>query len=368
MRLLWIEAKDFRNYADVSLEVPSGLTAVAGANGQGKTNLLEAMHYLCSLVSPRVNLDLPLVRRDAQSAFLRGEVEGAGGKLLIEVEVRTTGQNKVLADRSAVRRKRDLRRRVRSVFAGPDDLAIVLGDPGERRRFMDEAVSSLWPNKDGVAASYERVLRQRNRLLKDWAGEAEPPGLEGWDAELIAHGAALTALRARAVELLRKEAADEFRRMAGDAMGSLVVEYRPSVEAPSLLEGTGLEEAFAARLATRRGDELVRRTTLVGPHRDDMNLTVQDLAARGFASHGEAWGAAVALRLALARAVGHELGDDPIVLLDDPFSALDPVRRRRLAEGLAGRGQIVISIPDIGQAPDGAEVWHVEEGRVVSRP
>jgi DNA replication and repair protein RecF len=362
--LLWIEARDFRNYVEVALEVPPGLTAVVGSNGQGKTNLLEAMHYLCSLVSPRVNLDLPLVRWGAQSAFLRGEVESAGGRLLIEVEVRTSGQNRVQADRSVIRRKRDLRRRVRSVFGGPDDLAIVLGDPGERRRFMDEAVATLWPLKEGVAAAYERVIRQRNRLLKDWAGVGEPPGLDGWDAELITHGAALTSLRARAVELIRKEAADEFRRMAGDAMGSLAVDYRPSVEASSLLEGAGLEDAFAERLAARRVDELIRRTTLVGPHRDDLNLTVQDLAARGFASHGEAWGAAVALRLALTRAVGDEVGDDPILFLDDPFSALDPERRRRLAEGLAGRGQIVMSVPDFAQVPGGASVWRVEEGRV----
>jgi DNA replication and repair protein RecF len=364
VRLLWIEAKDFRNYGDVSLQVPPGLTAVVGSNGQGKTNLLEAMYYLCSLVSPRVSADLPLVRRGAGSAFLRGEVEGGDGRLLIEVEVRGSGQNKVQANRTAVRRKRDLRRRARSVFGGPEDLAIVLGDPSERRRFMDEAVAVLWPTKDGVVGAYERVLRQRNRLLKEWPGPGEPVGLEAWDAELIAHGSVLTTLRGKAVELMQKDAAEEFRRVAGDDMGSLAVEYRPSVEAPPTLDGRGPEEAFGARLAARRGDELIRRTTLVGPHRDDLGLTVQDLAARGFASHGEAWGAAVALRLALARAVRDETSEDPILLLDDPFSALDPERRRRLAEGLSGRGQVVMAVPDRAQVPPEASVWTVDGGRV----
>ena len=362
--MLWIEATDFRNYREAALDVPPGLTAVVGSNGQGKTNLLEAMHYLCSLVSPRVNLDLPLVRSGCDAAFLRGEVGSDGGRLLIEVEVRASGQNRVQANRSVIRRKRDLRRRVRSIFSGPDDLAIILGDPGERRRFMDEAVAALWPLKEGVATAYERVLRQRNRLLKDWAGVGEPPGLGGWDAELIGQGTALTSLRARAVEVIRKEAADEFRRMAGDQMGALLIEYAPSVAAQSLMGADGLEGAFAEQLAARRDDELVRRTTLVGPHRDDLGITVQDLVARGFASHGEAWGAALALRLALARAVGNDLGEDPILLLDDPFSGLDPQRRHRLSEGLAGRGQIVMSVPDGAQVPAGANVWSVEEGRV----
>jgi DNA replication and repair protein RecF len=363
VRLLWIEARDFRNHREVSLEVPTGLTAAVGPNGEGKTNLLEAMYYLCALHSPRVSADLPLVRSGAESAFLRGEVESTQGRVLIEVEVRSGGQNRVQVNRSTVRRKRDLRRRVRSVFGGPEDLGVILGDPGERRRFMDEAVAALWPGKEAIAGAYERALRQRNRLLKDWGGSGQPSGMEAWDAELVSRGAALTSLRARAVELIRTEAADEFRRLAGEDMGSLIVEYRPSVEPPAI-EGTGLEEAFAAGLAARREDELIRRTTLVGPHRDDLGLTVRDLAARGFASHGEAWGAAVALRLALTRALKDEVGEDPVLFLDDPFSALDPDRRRRLAHGLAGRGQVVMAVPDGAHVPEGASVWCVQEGRV----
>jgi DNA replication and repair protein RecF len=364
VRLLWIEAKDFRNHREISLDIPTGLTAAVGPNGRGKTNLLEAMYYLCALHSPRVSADLPLVRVGAESAYLRGEVDTAEGRVLVEVEVRSSGQNRVLVNRSAVRRKRELRRRVRAVFGGPDDLAVVQGDPGERRRFMDESIAALWPGKESVAAAFERTLRQRNRLLKDWGGDGRPSGIEAWDAELVSHGSALTSLRSRAVELIAAGAAEEFRGLAGEGLGRLVVEYRPSVEAVSQAAGPALEQAFAERLEARREDELLRRTTLVGPHRDDLAFTVRDLAARGFASHGEAWGAAVALRLALGRALSAEAGEDPVLFLDDPFSALDPERRRRLAHGLAGRGQVVMAVPDGGHVPEGASVWCVEEGRV----
>jgi DNA replication and repair protein RecF len=357
--LVWLQARDFRNYRELEVEVGPGLTAAVGPNGQGKTNLLEAMYYLCSLLSPRVSSDLPLVRVGADSAYVRGEVEAGGSTLLVEVEVKVSGQNRVQVNRSPVRRKRDLRRQVRGVFSGPEDLAIVQGEPGERRRFMDEVVAAHWPAKEGAAPAYERALRQRNRLLKDWDGQtASPADLGAWDEELVAYGSALTRLRAQAVEAIRERAGHEFEALAGPAGGTLFVEYRPSVE------GEPLEEAFAARLASRREDELVRRTTLVGPHRDDLALSVQQMAARGFASHGEAWGAAVALRLALAFGVARVVGEDPMVFLDDPFSGLDPARRARLALGLEGRGQVVMAVPDRAQVPAGAAVWCVEEGRV----
>lgn len=359
MRVEWLEVRDFRNHRELSLEFGPGLTAVAGPNARGKTNLLEAVFYMCALVSPRVSSDLPLVRWGAQSGFLRGQVDSARGRYLIEVEVRAGGQNRVLVNRTPVRRKRDLRRDVRAVFSGPDDLSVVQGDPDQRRRFMDEAVRTLWPARDGVAGAYERVLRQRNRLLKDWAGAGEPNGLQAWDAELVAHGSALTEIRGKAVGLLRHRAAQEFRGVAGPEEGTLVVEYAPSVQ------GETLEEAFAERLLERRDDELIRRTTLVGPHRDELALSVQGLVARGFASHGEAWAAAICLRLALAGAVNEEIGEDAILLLDDPFSGLDPERRVRLAGTLGGRGQVLMAVPDESHVPMGAVVWLAKEGGIV---
>jgi DNA replication and repair protein RecF len=359
VRLAWIEVRDFRNHRETALEVGSGLTAAVGPNAQGKTNLLEAMHYLCALESPRVSLDLPLVRAGAASAFLRGEAETAAGRFLVEVEVRGTGQNRIQVNRSAVRRRRDLRRHVRAVFSGPDDLAMVQDEPGERRRFMDEVVRSLWPLKEGLSSAYERVLRQRNRLLKDWEGVAPPPELEAWDEELVVQGSLLTSQRAEAMERLQPLAREEFETLSGDA---LILEYEASVQPGP---GEKLQEAFRRRLAERRGDELVRRTTLVGPHRDDLRLVVQGLTARGFASHGEAWGSAVCLRLAQARAVRAEAGEPPILFLDDPFSGLDPERRARLARTLGQRGQVILAVPDDAQVPERAAVWRVKEGGVV---
>jgi DNA replication and repair protein RecF len=381
VRVSWLEARDFRNHSELSLEIPAGLTAVVGPNGRGKTNLLEAVFYLCALESPRVSVDLPLVRMGAPAAFLRGEVESLGGRALIEVEIRASGANRVQVNRSAVRRRRDLRRHVRAVFSGPDDLSVVQGDPSARRGFMDEAVRALWPAKEGTAGAYDRVLRQRNRLLKEWDTGDAPAGLSAWDAELVAHGAALTRARAQAVEAIGSRAGEEFQSLSGGGDEALAVTYQPSVvpeekderpqqevmlEGGDAASGGALEEAFHRRLRERREDELIRRTTLVGPHRDDLGLVVEGLAARGFASHGEAWGAAISLRLALARAVANEAGEEPVLLLDDPFSALDPARRRRLASGLDGRGQTLLAVPDEAQIPTGATVWCAEEGGIVT--
>jgi DNA replication and repair protein RecF len=356
MRLRWIEVRDFRNHQDTALEVPPGVVALVGPNAQGKTNLLEAMFYTCALESPRARSDLPLVRSGAASAFLRAEVETAAGRFLVEVEVRGSGQNRVQVNRSAVRRRRDLRRHVRAVFSGPDDLDVVGGEPDQRRRFMDEALRGLWPLKEGAGSAYDRVLRQRNRLLKDWEGAGEPPELAAWDEELVEQGSALMRLRHEAMARLGPIAGREFQALSGDP---LVIEYLPSVW------GEPLEEAFGRRLRERRGDELVRRNTLVGPHRDDLRMEVQGLVARGFASHGESWGAALCLRLGLGQAIAEEAFDQPVLFLDDPFSGLDPERRGRIGARLGGRDQLVLAVPDDLQVPAGATVWRVKEGRAV---
>jgi len=361
VRLVWLEVRDFRNHRETSLEVPEGLVAAVGPNAQGKTNLLEATHYLLTLGSPRVASDQPLVRAGADQAYLRGEVATATGRVLVEVEVRKSGANRIQVNRSGVRRKRDLRQRVRSVMFIPEDLAVVQGEPEERRRFMDQAAFALWPAEEAARAAYDRALRQRNRLLKEHEGARPPPDLEAWDAELAGHGSALTRARGQAMAAVGPRAGDEFDQVAGEP---LRVEYAPSVEAA---EGEGLEAAMLRRLSERRDDELVRRTTLVGPHRDELELAVGDLTARRFASHGESWAGALCLRLGVWGAVEAEVGEPPVLLLDDPFSGLDPVRRRRLGEGLGPRGQALIAVPDEAQIPAGAAVWEVEEGRVRPR-
>jgi DNA replication and repair protein RecF len=359
--LAWVELRDFRNHAETRLDdLPEGLVTVVGPNGEGKTNLLEGIGFLFFLQSGRASSTEPIVRRDAGGpAYARGEVEAEGGRFLIEVEIPGRGANRVQLNRSAVRRKRDLRRQVRAVAFAPDDLTIVIGDPSKRRDFMDDAIRTLWPLKESAITAYDKVLRQRNRLLKEWEGRGAPDGLEAWDAELVETGCALVRLRRQAVEALAPAASEDYANLAGYALDCT---YAPNVgDEP-------LEDAFAARLAERRNDEIVRRTTLVGPHRDDLALAVRDLAARSFASHGEAWAAALCARLGLASAVAGETQDRPVLLLDDPFSALDPARQRRVADGLETRGQVFVTVADDAHVPTrSARVLEVSAGAVSAR-
>jgi DNA replication and repair protein RecF len=360
VRLSWVELRDFRNHAETRLDaIPEGLVLVVGPNGEGKTNLLEGISFLFLLQSPRTSSAEPIVRRGAEAAYARGETETANGRMLVEVEIPGHGANRVKLNRSPMRRRRDVRRQVRGVFFGPDDLVVVIGDPSRRREFMDESIRTLWPLKEGAITAYERALRQRNRLLKEWEGRGAPKDLAAWDAELSEAGCALVRLRREAVERLAPPATVEYRHLAGYELECL---YAPNVgDEP-------LEEAFAERLSARRQDELIRRTTLVGPHRDDLSLAVRDLRARSFASHGEGWAAALCLRLGLASAVGEEIRERPLLILDDPFSALDPARQRRVAERLAERGQVFVSVADEAHVPAGADrVWDVEDGTVTER-
>lgn len=358
MRLAWVELRDFRNHAETRLDdLPEGLVVAVGPNGEGKTNLLEGISFLFFLQSPRTSSTEPIVRRDgAGAAYARGEVDSKNGRILVEVEIPGHGANRVQVNRSAVRRKRDLRRQVRAVYFGPDDLVIVIGDPGKRRDFLDEAIRSLWPLKESAITAYDRALRQRNRLLKDWEGRGAPPELETWDASLLETGCALIRLRAAAVDALAPTAEEEYRHLANYG---LACDYAPNVA------GDDLEVAFAERLTARRADELIRRSTLVGPHRDDLTLAVRDLGARAFASHGEGWAAALCLRLGLASAVEAEIRERPVVLLDDPFSALDPARQRRVTERLRSRGQVFVSVADEAHIPaEAVRVWDVVGGVV----
>jgi DNA replication and repair protein RecF len=360
LRLQWVELLDFRNHRRTELrDVADGLITVVGPNGEGKTNLLEGISFLFFLASPRTSSTQPLVREGAEAAYARGEVETANGRVLVEVEIPGHRANRVQVNRSVVRRKRDLRRQVRAVFFGPDDLDVVRGDPSERRRFLDEALVALWPLKESAITAYERTLRQRNRLLKDWQGGGPPTGLEAWDEELVTNGSALIRLRSDATERLSPGASDAFEELS---TYGLHCEYAPNVT------GDNVEEAFRRRLAERREDELIRRTSLVGPHRDDLALAVRDLGARAFASHGEAWAAALCLRLGLADAVAAEIGEPPVVLLDDPFSALDPARQGRVAARLRRGGQVLISVADEAHVPaSSSAVWDVSEGTVTMR-
>ena len=362
MLLRWVELRDFRNHAHTKLKpIPEGLLVAVGANGEGKTNLLEGMHFLYALQSPRASASEPLVRHGASSGFVRGEFQTRDGKLLVEAEVKTKGANKVQVNRSPVRRRRDLRKQVRSVLFGPFDLPVITGDPSRRRGFMDEAVVALVPASDTLTATYEKVVRQRNRLLKEHDGRGAPRDLPTWDEQLVETGTAVIEARAAAVGAVAEAASAGFDDVAGYP---LLVRYAPNVPA----EGD-IPENFRERLAERRVDELQRRASLVGPHRDDLELAVRDLGARGFASHGETWVAALSLRLAVADAVETAIGEPPVVIADDPYSALDPSRRDHVAARLAARGgQVVISVADDADVPKQAtQVWDVRAGGVKVR-
>ena len=361
MRLEWLELRDFRNHRRTAVDrVTDGLTVVVGPNGEGKTNLLEGMFFLYALRSPRSSTNAPLVREGADVAYARGEFTGIEGKALVEVEIPQKGASRVKLNKSPLRRKRELRRQVRSVLFGPFDLPVVIGDPSKRRDLMDDAIVALWPLKEGLSTAYERALRQRNRLLKEWDGHRGGPSeLDAWDEELVRTGVPVIEARRDAVAHLTTGASVEFEALAGY---ELLVTYAPNVTGAS-------EGAFREQLDARRSDELLRRTSLVGPHRDDLTLAVRDLGARAFGSHGETWAAALCLRLGLAAAVAAETGEPPLLLVDDPFSALDPDRRDRIAQRLADRGgQVVISVADEADVPTASSaVWDVAGGTVAVR-
>jgi len=362
VHLAWLELREFRNHEHTRCgDMPDAMIAVVGPNGHGKTNLLEGMNMLYALSSPRSATTEPIVRRDAEIAYARGEFAGRDGRTLVEVEVRRKGANRVQVDRSPVRRKRDVRANVRVVLFGPFDLPIVIGDPAKRRAFVDEVVVALHPARDQLSTAYDRVVRQRNRLLKEWDGTGAPAGLDAWDQQLVAAGVALIGARQHAVDAVAAESATAFEALGG---GDLLVGYLPNVPSSG-----DVEAAFTAALAERRTDELTRRACLVGPHRDDLRLDVREMGARGTGSHGETWATALSLRLGSASAIEATIGEPPVLLLDDPFSALDPSRRDRLASHLVGRGgQVVVTVADEADVPAGAAaVWDVAGGRVSER-
>jgi DNA replication and repair protein RecF len=366
-----LSATDFRSYAQVDLDFDPGVTALVGPNGQGKTNLAEAIGYLATLASHRVSQDAPLVREGAGRAIVRGIVMQDGRDTLLEVEINPGKANRARRGGGALPKARDLLGTLRTVLFAPEDLSIVKGDPSGRRDFLDDLLVARAPRYAGVRADYERVLRQRNALLKS-AGGARRAGselrtLDVWDAHLAEAGAALLAGRHELVDALRP-LVDKSYTAVSRGGGPTGVEYSSSV-APEIAGSTDREllgAALAAALAAIRDKELDRGLTLVGPHRDDLLLSIGGLPARGYASHGESWSLALALRLAaydLLRADGGE----PVLILDDVFAELDATRRQSLAELVAPAEQVLITAAVAGDVPEqlvGAR-YDVAAGQVV---
>jgi DNA replication and repair protein RecF len=349
---------DFRSYADLSIELGPGVTTFSGPNGEGKTNLVEAVGYLATLGSHRVATDAPLVRHGAERAVLRAAVTGAHGGThggaLVEIEINPGRANRVRLNRAPLPRPRDILGALRTVLFAPEDLALVKGDPGERRRFLDELLVATAPRYAGIRADYERVLRQRTALLKSAGGRGHLRGparesvtatLDAWDAQLARAGAPLLAGRLRLVAALRPHVEAAYRAVAGGQPGQASgMSYRSSAlnTDEGFDEVAALETTILKAVAGVRASELERGVCLVGPHRDELELSVGGLPARGYASHGESWSLALALRLASFTLL-RQGDEDPVLILDDVFAELDAGRRDRLAVLVAGAEQVLIT-------------------------
>ena len=339
---------DFRSWAAAEVPFEPGPSVLVGPNGHGKTNLVEALGYVATLGSHRVATDAPLVREGAARAVIRTAVVSSGRELLVELEINPGRANRARLNRSPLPRARDVLGALRSVLFAPEDLALVRGDPGERRRFLDELLVQRAPRFAGVRADYERVLKQRGALLKT-AGSARRAGgagdlrtLDVWDGHLARHGAELLAGRLALVRALAPHVTTAYEEVARDG-GPAEVAYACSLGQtlpPGEPAADLLEAALLAELARLRPAEVERGVTLVGPHRDDLVLSLGGRPAKGYASQGESWSYALALRLGSYELLSAD-GAEPVLVLDDVFAELDTQRRGRLA-ALAGKAEQVL--------------------------
>ena len=369
---------DFRNYAAADVSLSTGANLFVGRNGQGKTNLVEAVAYLATLGSHRVSSDAPMVRDGADAAIVRARLAHGDRSVLLELQLNRQGSNKARVNGVNVRTA-ELPRYAQVVLFAPEDLQIVRGDPSARRRFADQLIVQRSPRLAGVLADYDRVLRQRTALLKS----ARARGVRGdalgtldvWDDKLVALGTEVIEARLALASDLSSPVAEAYTAIAG-ADHDPRLRWALSVvggdpEEGDAIAGAGaagsLAEQFRSALAARRSMELERGLTLVGPHRDDLVLEVRGLPVKGYASHGESWSVALALRLASAELLRAEsrLGD-PVLILDGVFAELDAGRRTRLAELAAGYEQVIVTSAVEEDVPEGlrAHVVRVEAGRI----
>jgi DNA replication and repair protein RecF len=338
--------RDFRSWADLDLELAPGRTVFVGSNGFGKTNLVEALWYCATLGSHRVATDAPLIRAGADRAVVSAIVVNEGRELAVDIEIAAGRANKARLNRTPVRSTREVLGAVRAVLFAPEDLALVRGDPGERRRYLDELATVRRPTIAGVRADYDKVLRQRTALLKSAAGSRlrSDPGvletLDVWDGHLAAHGAQLMAARINLVNQLSPEVEKAYQVLAPSSRPAAIV-YRASIDYDAE-DIDHLATALLAALARRRDAELERGMCLVGPHRDDLELRLGEQPAKGFASHGESWSFALALRLAAYELLRAE-GSEPVLILDDVFAELDTARRSALANVAADAEQVLVT-------------------------
>ncbi len=356
MYVAHLSLHDFRSYAAVEVEIGPGVTAFVGRNGQGKTNLIEAIDYLSSLSSHRVSADAPLVRQGADQAIVRAAVVRDDRRAVLEIEINPGRSNRARINKSPLPKAKELLGLVRTVIFSPEDLALVKGDPSDRRRFLDDLMVQVSPRYAGTRADYDRVHKQRNSLLKTArvnrrARESDQTLLSTlavWDSRLAELGAEIMRKRIELVADLTPLVGKAYELVArGASRDEAMIEYKPSFD----LTGDDLEPQLLAELERRRSDELDRGLTLVGPHRDELVLTLGDLPVKGYASHGESWSFALALRLASYDLLRAE-GDDPVLILDDVFAELDTGRRSQLAAMVADAEQVLITAAVAEDVPE----------------
>ncbi|MEV6895695.1 DNA replication/repair protein RecF [Amycolatopsis sp. NPDC051372] len=358
MYLRHLQVTDFRSWPQADLALEPGPAVLVGQNGRGKTNLLEAIGYVATLSSHRVATDAPLIRHGCERALVRVAVVNDDRELTVELEITAGRANRARVNRGAVGKPRDVLGILRTVLFSPEDLALVRGDPSERRRFMDELLVLRAPRYAGVRADYEKVLKQRNALLKTAGkrrtGKEDPYALstlDVWDDHLSVAGAQLLAARLNLIADLGPYTAEAYLGVAPDSRPASIA-YKSSL-GEALPPGYGvaggeradtevLRELLLKALADVRRNELERGISLVGPHRDELELILGEAPAKGYASHGESWSFALALRLGSYELLRGEAGE-PVLLLDDVFAELDRKRRARLAEVAAGAEQVLIT-------------------------
>ncbi|MCU1588064.1 MAG: recF [Frankiales bacterium] len=357
MRVGCLSLTDFRSWPELDIELGPGPTALVGSNGQGKTNIVEALLYVATLGSHRVSTDAPLVRQGAERAIIRAQVHRDDRETLIELELNPGKANRARINRGSVPRAREVLGLLRTVLFAPEDLAVVKGDPSERRTFLDDLLVLRTPRLAGVRADFERVLKQRNALLKTAflakrSGGGDMRTLDVWDAHLAQTGAELLSARLGLIDELRP-LADVAYREVSQGQGDLGLAYKCSLgdALPESQDREVLSAALLSELARIRQQELDRGVSLVGPHRDDLVLSLGSLPVRGYASHGEGWSVALALRLASYELLKAD-GGEPVLVLDDVFAELDTGRRERLASLVQSAEQVLVTAAVPGDVPE----------------
>jgi DNA replication and repair protein RecF len=380
-----LNLSEYRNYAVADVTFAPGANLFVGRNGQGKTNLVEALGYLSTLGSHRVSSDQALIRAGADAAVIRARLQHNGRDLLAEVQINRSGANRAQVNRGQIK-PRELPRYFSSVLFAPEDLGIVRGDPSARRRFIDQLLVLHTPRLAGVMGDYERTLKQRNSLLKSARSSGlkanQLTTLEIWDERLVAFGSEIIDERVRLVHALSQPIRDAYAAVVGDDHGPsltpvLSIDGVDAEEGPDAAVETPVEsgastsDRFRTALAARRRSETERGLTLVGPHRDDILFELNTLPVKGYASHGESWSFALALKLASAELLRRDssLGD-PVLILDDVFAELDAHRRARLAAAVSSFEQVLITAAVLDDVPNSlaAHTVHIEAGRILPSP